>query len=312
MIEPISSQIELSSHRLHRVGEGVHIRAPEKEEAKTSMFTDQFVALAEGVEAEFMYRYETGADSATTAALGLAATRIGGGVALSMRHDVTGYWSKALGFGFAEPVTADLIGRVVEHYRSEESPGATIQIAPQVLPTDWAEICARHELSPGTPWVKSACGVDDLRFDAVTALHIGPVGPGSVQEWATATLRGFGMPVGGLADMLVSAASHPGFRPFAAWDGDQIVATANLFIHGDVASLNSAATLPTHRNRGAQSALIAARAAAAVDAGCRWVVAETGKPGDGERDPSLSNLMRCGLRPLYERQNWTWSPVDHG
>jgi hypothetical protein len=274
------------------------------------MLTDQLVALAEGAEAEFMYRYETGADPVTMAALGIAAKRIGGGVALSMRHDVTGYWSKALGFGFAEPVTADLVERVVEHYRSENSPGATIQVAPAVQPADWAEICARHELRLGTPWIKLACGVDDLLLGADTTLRVGPVGPDSVQEWATATLRGFGMPVDGLADMLAAGALHEGFRPFAAWDGDQIVATANLFIHGEVGSLNSSATLPSHRNHGAQSALIAARAGAAIDAGCRWVVAETGKPGDGETNPSLTNLLRCGLRPLYERQNWTWSPVD--
>ena len=274
------------------------------------MLTDQLVALAEGAETEFMYRYETSADPVTMGALGIAAERIGGGVALSMRHDVTGYWSKALGFGFAEPVTANLIERVVEHYRGENSPGATIQIAPAVQPADWDEICAHHDLRPGTPWIKLASGVDDLTLSVDTTLRIGPVGPDSVQEWATATLCGFGMPVDGLADMLAASTSHQGFRPFAAWDGDQIVATANLFIHGEVGSLNTTATLPSHRNRGAQSALIAARAGAAIEAGCRWVVAETGKPGAGESNPSLTNLMRCGLRPLYERQNWAWSPVD--
>lgn len=296
---------------LHRVaGHGHRSHPDDVDPLAHTLLTDQLVALAEGTEAEFMYRYESCADAGTTAALGIAAERIGGGVALSMRHDVTGYWNKALGFGFAEPVTADLIERVVGHYRNVKSPGATIQIAPQVQPTDWNEICARHELRRGTPWIKLACGVDDLRLGAGTTLRIGPVGPGSVQEWATVTLRGFGMPADGLADMFVASASHPGFRPFAAWDEDQIVATANLFIHGEVGSLNSAATLPTHRNRGAQSALIATRAEAALEAGCRWVVAETAKPGPGETNPSMSNLLRCGLQPMYERQNWTWSPVD--
>jgi len=255
-----------------------------------------------------MFRYESGANAVTSAALGIAAERIGGGVVLSMRADVTGYWSKALGFGFAEPVTADLIERVVDYYRSEKSPGATIQIAPQVQPPNWEGICARHHLRPDNSWIKLACSVDELMLSAETPLHIAPVGPDSVDEWARATLSGFGMPVDGLADMLAASALQQGFHPFAAWDGGQIVATANLFIHGEVGSLNSTATLAGHRNRGAQSALIVARAAAAIDAGCRWVVAETGKPGDGEANPSLNNLLRCGLRPLYERQNWTWSP----
>ncbi|SCF16277.1 hypothetical protein GA0070612_4344 [Micromonospora chokoriensis] len=37
---------------------------------------------------------------------------MGGGVVLSMRHDPTGYWSTALGFGVDEPVTAELIAQV--------------------------------------------------------------------------------------------------------------------------------------------------------------------------------------------------------
>jgi hypothetical protein len=85
-----------------------------------------------------------------------------------------------------------------------------------------------------------------------------------------------------------------------------MIATANLFVHGEVGSLNSAATLPGHRNQGAQSGLLAARAKEAADAGCRWLVAETGKPADGSANPSLTNMLRSGLRPLYHRQNWIW------
>jgi hypothetical protein len=66
----------------------------------------------------------------TKSALGIATTRMGGGVVLSVREDVTGYWSKALGFGFSEPVTGALIDRVVDFYRAERSRGAVIQIAP--------------------------------------------------------------------------------------------------------------------------------------------------------------------------------------
>ncbi|WP_445165450.1 GNAT family N-acetyltransferase [Mycolicibacterium sp. Dal123E01] len=119
-----------------------------------------------------------------------------------------------------------------------------------------------------------------------------------------------GMPEQGLADMIAAGLANPHFRPFAAWDGDEIVAAANMFIHGEIASLNTASTLSTHRNRGAQSALIAARAKEAAEAGCRWLCAETGRPEDGETNSSLSNLVRAGLRPLYYRRNWIWSPGE--
>ena len=271
------------------------------------MSEGQFNALAEGSEAEFMYQYESMAPQATKASLGIATARIGGGVVLSMRHDVTGYWSKALGFGSAEPVTPELIGRVLEFYRAHSSPGAVIQIAPSMLPSEWDDICVHYGIAPEWPWTKLVCQVNDFQ-PRQSALRVGPVGRDDAREWASVTLRGFGMPEVGLADMLVASVENPNFRPFAAWDGDEMVAAANLFIHGEVGSLNSAATLQTHRNQGAQSALLAARAKEAASTGCRWLVAETAKPAKGAVNPSLNNMLRSGLRPQYDRPNWIWRP----
>ena len=263
-------------------------------------------AFAESAEAEFMYQYESMAPNAVKAQLGISTTRIGGGVVLSMRNDVTGYWSKAVGFGVTEPVTSALIDEVLEFYRAESSPGAVIQISPSALPGDWEQLAAGRNIRAQDAWFKLMCRVEDFGAPVRTELRVGPVPEDSTHEWAAVTLRGFGMPEEGLGEMMAAAIAHPGFRPFAAWDGDEMVATANLFIHGDVGSLNSAATLADHRSKGAQSALLAARAKAAAEAGCHWLVAETGVAHD-RSNPSLNNMLRFGLRPLYERQNWSWS-----
>ncbi|MGS2640888.1 GNAT family N-acetyltransferase [Streptosporangium sp. G12] len=271
------------------------------------MSQDRLTALAEGVEAEFMYQYESSAPPPAASLLGITTARIGGGVALSMRHDVTGYWSKALGFGFEEPITRDLVDRVVDFYRAEDSKGAVIQIAPDALPPDWDDIRAGHGIIPGSSWVKLACPIDAFR-PGRTEMRVGPVGPAAAAEWASVVLRGFGMPEEGLAEMLAASVEHPAFRPFAVWDGDEMVAGANLFVHGEIGSLNAASTLPSHRNRGAQSALLAARAEEAENAGCRRLVAEAGLPAKGSANPSLNNMLAAGLRPLYNRRNWIWRP----
>jgi hypothetical protein len=273
---------------------------------------ERFVADTEGIEAEFMHTYVSSATQPVKTALGIATLRIGGGVALSMRHDLTGYWSKALGFGFEEPVTEELIDRVLAFYRAEHTPGTVIQVAPSALPPEWDEICVRHNIRAGSPWVKLACPTVDFVPAAKTQLRVGPVSHTDVEEWASTTLRGFGMPEEGLAEMMVASVREDSdFRPFAAWDGDEMVATANLYLRGDIGSLNSAATLSAHQSQGAQSALVAARAKAAADAGCRWLVAETGVPEEGTRNPSLNNLVRAGFQPIYERQNWNWRrPAD--
>jgi hypothetical protein len=106
--------------------------------------------------------------------------------------------------------------------------------------------------------------------------------------------------------MIAAGVRSSGFQPFAAWDGDDMIATANLFISGGVASLNTGATLMTHRNKGAQSALIAARARYAERAGCHWLIAETGQPASGSKNPSLDNLLHAGLDVRYVRVDWAW------
>ncbi|WP_433285316.1 GNAT family N-acetyltransferase [Pseudonocardia sp. CA-142604] len=265
-------------------------------------------AVPEKVEAAFMYQLESGTPAPVATDMGMASEWIGGGAVLAMRRDVTEYWNKALGFGFDEPVTAELIGRVCEFYREHDAPMAVLQLAPAVLPDDWDDIRARYGLEPGGAVVKSThdlVSIDPPKTD----LRIGEVDVHSGRQWASTLLRAFGMPEEGLAEMNAAAVGSPGFRCYAAWDGDEIVAVGGAFVHGDVAELWGGATLPSHQRRGAQSSLLAIRLLDAKAAGCRMAVVETGAEGPGERNQSFHNVMRLGFSPQYERRNWVWRPA---
>ncbi|MEV4346302.1 GNAT family N-acetyltransferase [Actinoplanes sp. NPDC049596] len=252
---------------------------------------------AELTEAAFMHDYETRMPEAARARLGVAAARIGGGVALAMPNDPTSYWSKALGFGVTEPFTLAVLDEVLDFYRGHGVRQATLQLVPSVLPDGFAG----RGLEKGSTWIK--LGGDPAAVVAgPTDLRVAPVEEKHAEAWADVVLETFGMPSGDLTAMLASTAGRPEWRPFAAWAGDEIVAGANLYLYGDGAGLNAAGTRPSHRGRGAQSALIGARARAAAEAGCRRLFAETWQ---GEGNQSLSNMLRSGLAPLYERENWT-------
>ncbi|WP_433273223.1 hypothetical protein ACQPZA_21775 [Pseudonocardia xinjiangensis] len=91
-------------------------------------------ALLEKIEAECMYRLESGAPRRTLDDMGIATARCGGGSAMAMRRDVTRYWNKVLGFGFDEPVTGDLVAQVCAFFREHDAPVAVLQPASSVLP----------------------------------------------------------------------------------------------------------------------------------------------------------------------------------
>lgn len=91
----------------------------------------------------------------------------------------------------------------------------------------------------------------------------------------------------------------------AAFDGDRPVAVAQLKIDGEFAYLGGAMTHPDFRNRGAQSALIAARVARTESAGARWCISETNTAAT----ISLNNLVRCGFGAAVEWRVYAWKLV---
>jgi len=89
----------------------------------------------------------------------------------------------------------------------------------------------------------------------------------------------------------VTCAGKPGFDHVAAFDGEKPVAAALNFTFGQIAWLGFGATLPEYRNRGAQTALIAARVGRAFERGTPWCLSET----LSILGTSLNNLKRGGF-----------------
>lgn len=91
-----------------------------------------------------------------------------------------------------------------------------------------------------------------------------------------------------------------GHRRYVALGQGALVGGASLRVHGGrgapIAQLSGAATLPAHRRRGVQSALLRARLLDAADAGCELAVVTT-SPGSR----SQQNVQRAGFELLYAR-----------
>lgn len=264
------------------------------------------VARAEAAEANMLLGL-TAVEGRVRERMGISGRRIGGGVVLSASKDPSGFWSKAQGFGITEPLTVDVIGEVVDYYRSEGTPSANFHLLDQALPADWPEIAAKFGLSKGHSLVKLYRN-DRPVAPAPTTLRVGEITDADTEAWAAVQIEAFEFddPDHRMAEMLASFKDVDGATGYAAWDGDELVATGVLYVDGDACELVSAATKPAYRGRGAQSALLARRARDAVARGCRSLFVETGKPAPGDRNQSLENLQRAGFEVIYDRPIWSW------
>jgi ribosomal protein S18 acetylase RimI-like enzyme len=144
---------------------------------------------------------------------------------------------------------------------------------------------------------------------AHTDLRVDELDPADGEVFARTMCAGFGMPLDSSLPAWFAALPsrrEAGFTAYGAWDGDTLVAAATLFAANGIGTLSGAATLPEHRGRGAQSALMVRRIRDAAAQGCAWVTAETGAETPQAPNPSLHNMRRLGLTELYERRNWVW------
>jgi GNAT superfamily N-acetyltransferase len=268
---------------------------------RTLPITD--VQLIEQAEGEYFRRFLAGASAPSRGVLGIRTTRFGGGMAAAMADDPSGYWSKSLGLGFDLPLDRSGLSDVVSFFRESGTESALIAVAPHVVPDDWDAICAEQGLTASSAWAKFACPIDGF-VPGETDLDVRELTAGDTSAWARIIRDAFGMTDPDLTPMLRGVFDDPAARVFGAWDGGELVGAGAVHFVGEVASINTGGTLPSHRNRGVQSAILTARHAAAARAGCRLMTAET---GPSTSNPSYRNLVRAGFTHHYDRGNWLWS-----
>jgi GNAT superfamily N-acetyltransferase len=213
------------------------------------------------------------------------AVTAGGAICLAHPRTPIGVINRAIPVGATVQVQAIAAWYGAHAHTVAASPGY-LGLAQQLAATGYTPAGAVAKLQRGTG--APAAAATDLRI----AETLDP------RVFAHAAAAGYGMDVE-LWEELCSFVGAPGWRCFVALDGDDPVACGALYADGDHAWLGIAATRATHRGRGAQSALIAARLAAARAADAKRVAVETELEG-----PSRRNVERAGFALAYVREHW--------
>jgi hypothetical protein len=151
------------------------------------------------------------------------------------------------------------------------------------------------------------CRPLDARFNSHVSLDsqitTRVIEPHDVDLWARTSADGWATEHESLADFMfgfgrVSAQCKGAFPCIAELNGTAI-STGMLFVHGDVAMLAGASTIPEGRNRGAQNALLDARLKLAASRGCTLAIMAA-SPGS----QSQKNAQKNGFNIAYTRTKW--------
>jgi GNAT superfamily N-acetyltransferase len=144
----------------------------------------------------------------------------------------------------------------------------------------------------------------DLSLPAATGIAIEPVtNADHMEDFLTAYVAGWGFPVKDHAQFKENVRPWlrlPEWSLYLARVDGGPAAAATLYVRDKVAYCADAATDPAFRGRGLQSALLAARIAAAQAAGVDFIVS-----GAEFLSPSHRNMERIGMRIQFVRAIWT-------
>jgi hypothetical protein len=230
---------------------------------------------------------------------------------LSHRRIADGVWSvsrvldhimfcRVQGLGVQQPAKAAAVDEAIAAFDEAGVNNWIIQLAPgsDALAHLLAERGFEHH---PRAWAKFV--FEGLPPDPRTELALREIDRRHALDFGEVARSAFRMPPP-TARWLAALVGRPGFRTFLAFDRDAPVACGSVYIAGNVSWLGFGATLPSHRGRGAQSAILAARIRASLDAGATMISTETGIPHAGEAGPSFKNIQRAGFRIAYARPNF--------
>lgn len=233
--------------------------------------------------------------------LGMSVKHIAGAVVISTSALPIALFNRVIGLGLREETTLSSIQTCLEVFRQAGAPEFMFQLSPAAQ-AEAPKLLATQGLQPRGNWAKMyrpATGPVQIP----TELRVERIGPEHAADYAQVVLAAFGMPPF-LAPWLINLVARPNWHHFMAFDGNKAVAASSLFVRQNIGWLGIGGTMPTHRRKGGQGALMAHRIQHAAALGCEWVITETGEDTPAQPNPSFHNMLRTGFQLAYLRANW--------
>ncbi|MEJ2312866.1 MAG: GNAT family N-acetyltransferase [Gemmatimonadales bacterium] len=240
---------------------------------------------------------------------------VGGGVATYSGEGSP--LNKVAGLGFEGPVTEAQLAEVERLYADRHTP-VQVELSCLADPAVGATLTSRGYQLVGFENVLGR----ELSTEGLTSYVMPPDVAITVSDdqdfatWLDTVVEGFATPDGrgvpshesfpkdALERVMSDMAQTEGLVRYLAVREGEPAGGGSMRLSGGIAQLCGAATLPEHRRRGVQTALLARRLADAAHAGCDVAVVTT-QPGS----KSQENVQRRGFELLYTRAILVREPV---
>ena len=255
-------------------------------------------SLIEAAEADAWEEIQRSSPPAFRDEFGVTVHRVRGAVLVASRAELASLNRLWLP-GSAKAPVEEVLDEAIDCARSAGSTKLLIHCPPWAADSKTFE---QRGLRPTTPMTK-LYRQPASSIDHACSLRIETIGAADSGRFATISTIASDMPPS-FGSGFNSTIGSDGWIHYMAFDGDEPVAVAGLRVYAQAAWCCMAATLKSHRGRGAQSALLARRIRDAAIAGCSWVTCESISKSPEEPSDSKRNMLRAGFVPAYDRLSY--------
>jgi hypothetical protein len=273
------------------------------------MKIEERARLADAVEAAAFTDMYAAAPAPLVESLGLRVQHIAGATLIMARNVLDPQLNRVIDLGLEQPARWADLEAIEQGYLEAGCPKYWVHVNPFAQPpqlTDWLRQQGFAQPARRS-WAKMWRGPTPVRAQA-TDLEVRLARSDEYAAAARCVCEAFDM-APAMGTWLESMSPRPDWRIFVALSDGQVVGSGSLYLDRPRRAgwLGIGALAQAYRRRGGHRALMNLRIQAAIDAGCRAIVTETGEPVDDEPNPSLRNMQYCGFEKLLSRTNWASS-----